>query len=158
MPTNESLARNCECLLTKKKKMWSKKFKEWRSGEKKLIFMRASDNILVWKLVYYILKSDNGIPTLFNAYCLCQFIQVSKKWRNEMKKVRWRKTFKKTIIAIIVINVKRNVRNWREKQNKKKCVQVPENCVGKSMQIKEKPKRPINQYHCFPSTHRHSIM
>ena len=31
-----------------------------------------------------------------------------------------------------------------EEKNKKKCVQVPENCVGKSMQIKEKPKRPIN--------------
>lgn len=73
-------------MFTYQKNIYMKqKFKEWRSGEKKLIFMRASDNILVWKLVYYILKCDNGIPTLFNAYCLCQFIQVSKKWRNEKK-------------------------------------------------------------------------
>lgn len=64
-------------------------FKEWRSGEKKLIFMRASDNILVWKLVHYILKSDNGIPTLFNAYCLCQFIQTSKKKKMHEKKTKF---------------------------------------------------------------------
>lgn len=32
-----------------------------------------------------------------------------------------------------------------KRKNITKCVQVPENCVGKSMQIiKEKPKRPIN--------------
>lgn len=94
-----------------KQKVYIYFFKEWRSGEKKLIFMRASDNILVWKLVYYILKSDNGIPTLFNAYCLCQFIQVSKK-KKKTKSMKTKKKFdeEKTIKAI-VINVKWNVRN-----------------------------------------------
>lgn len=44
----------------------------------------------------------------------------------------------------------RNGMSELKEKNKTKCVQVPEKCVGKSMQIiKEKPKRPINYY--FPS-------
>jgi len=67
------------------KKIYMKqKFKEWRSGEKKLIFMRASDNILVWKLVYYILKCDNGIPTLLMLIVSVNLFKFQKN--EEMKK------------------------------------------------------------------------
>lgn len=56
--------------------------------------MRASDNIFVWKLVYYILNSDNGIPTLLmlivsvNLFKFSTYTKGPKRKKEEIK-ITW---------------------------------------------------------------------